>query len=172
MQRLRPTLSLLRLRPLYAAALATVILAVPSQPAAGKDLMDTMIGMRSFCAFLGAVRAAGLEGELRGPGPLTLLAPNDDAFAAIPTPVHASLMRPENREQLAATIRRHLLQGSFTARGLVGQRRWAETAAGTPILLDGTTGQLMVGDEIEVLYADVISDNGVLHIIDNVVLPN
>ncbi len=166
------TLLRLRVRPPSAATLAALLCLVLSPPAVAADLMDTMAGMRSFCAFLGAVRAAGLEQELRGPGPFTLLAPTDEAFAAMPAQVRASLMRTDNREALAAVIRRHLLPGRITAHGLAGRRRWAQTAAGVWLLVDGTSGQLMVDDGIEILYADVAADNGVLHIVDSVVLPN
>jgi uncharacterized surface protein with fasciclin (FAS1) repeats len=164
--------SLLRLRPLFTAALTVLLSLVQSPSAVADNLMDTMIGMRPFCAFLGAVRAAGLEEELRGPGPFTLLAPTDEAFAAMPAQERVRLMRPENREALAAVIRRHLLPGRITAHDLAGRRRWAQTAAGVWLLVDGTSGQLMVDDGIEVLYADIAADNGVLHIVDSVVLPN
>jgi uncharacterized surface protein with fasciclin (FAS1) repeats len=164
--------SLPRVQSLFAAALIALLCLVQSPFVVAADLMDTMIGMPSFCAFLGAVRAAGLEQELRGPGPFTLLAPTDEAFALVPAQVRASLMRTDNREALAAVIRRHLLPGRITAHGLAGQRRWAQTAAGVWLLVDGTSGQLMVDDGIEVLYADIVADNGVLHIVDSVVLPN
>lgn len=141
-------------------------------PAGAKDLLDTMAEMRSFCAFLSAVRAAGLEEELRRPGPFTLFVPTDEAFAALPPEERAALLRTHDRGRLAAMVRRHILPGRFTAHDLAGRHRWAATAAGSPLLLDGTSGQLMVDDEIEVLYADVIADNGVLHIIDGVVLRN
>jgi uncharacterized surface protein with fasciclin (FAS1) repeats len=157
---------------LSAAALTALLYLIQSPPTMAADLMDTMIGMRSFCAFLGAVRAAGLEEELRRPGPLTLLAPTDEAFALVPTNMRAHLMRVENREALAAVVRRHLLPGRITAHGLAGRRRWVQTAAGVWLLVDGTSGQLMVDDGIEVLHADVVADNGVLHIVDSVVLPN
>jgi uncharacterized surface protein with fasciclin (FAS1) repeats len=162
----------LRVRPPSAAALVALLCLVLSPPAVAADLMDTMAAMRSFCAFLGAIRAAGLEQELRRPGPFTVLAPTDEAFAALPAQARASLLRAENREALAATLRRHLMPGRITAHDLAGRRRWAETAAGVFILVDGTSGQLMVDDGIEVLYADIAADNGVLHIVDSVVLPN
>jgi uncharacterized surface protein with fasciclin (FAS1) repeats len=160
------------MRPLFAAALTVLLYFIQSPAAVAADLMDTMIGMRSFCAFLGAVRAGGLEQELRRPGSLTLLAPTDEAFAAMPAEARIHLMRAENRDALAATVRRHFLLGRITARDLAGRRRWAETAAGVSLLVDGTSGQLMVDDGIEVLQADIPADNGVLHIVDSVVLPN
>ncbi len=155
----------------FGAILGLAVLIALAHPAAGKDLVDTLAETRSFCTLLGAIRAAGLETQLRGDGPYTLLAPTDEAFAALPRADLERLMKPANRAQLIATIKRHLLPAQVQARDMAGRRRWIRTSAGSLLFVDGTRGSLTVDDDIEVLQADIAADNGVLHIIDGV-LPN
>jgi uncharacterized surface protein with fasciclin (FAS1) repeats len=152
--------------------LVAASICVDARSIAAKDLMDTMIDAGSFCTLLGAVRTAGLEENLRGPGPYTLFAPDDAAFAALPRQTLADLMKPENRPQLVAMIRGYLVPSRILARDLAGKRRWVATIDGRLLMIDGTRGTLMIDDDVEVLAADMISDNGVMHIIDTVLLEN
>jgi uncharacterized surface protein with fasciclin (FAS1) repeats len=134
--------------------------------------MDTLIEARSFCTLLGAVRAAGLEDVLRGPGPYTLFAPDDLAFAALPRATVADIMRPENRLQLVSMIRGYLIPLQLRSHDLAGKRRWVATIGGHLLMIDGTRGTLMIDDDVEVLAADITADNGIMHIIDTVLLEN
>lgn len=140
--------------------------------AAARDLIDTLADAGHFCVFLGVVKQSGLEESLRGPGPYTLFAPNDAAFDALTRQDLADLMKPENRAQLAAMVRSHLVPARFLARDFAGMRRWIPTVDGRLLMVDGTRGSLTINDDIEVLAVDLIADNGVIDIIDSVPLAN
>lgn len=155
------------------SAAAALLLAVAPAPAVGaKDLVDTLADARSFSTLLCVLRAAGLEESLRGAGPFTLFAPTNEAFAALPPGVVDALKMQENRPQVAVVIGRHLLTGRLLARDRAGRRGLAITMAGSLLMIDGTGGGMVIDDGVEVLQADIAADNGVIHIVDSVVLGN
>ncbi|HBJ92959.1 MAG TPA: fasciclin, partial [Hyphomonadaceae bacterium] len=112
--------------------------------------------------------AAGLVDALRGDGPLTVFAPTDEAFAALGEDTIATLLEPENKDQLAAILSYHVIAGRVEAADLVGTTTEAETLNGT-VSIDGTDGVMV--NSATVIQADVEASNGIIHVIDTVLIP-
>jgi len=133
------------------------------------DIVDTAKAAGSFNTLLAAADAAGLVGALKGDGPLTVFAPTDAAFAALPAGTVESLLLPENKQQLADILKLHVIAGSaVTSDQLAGKQISAETLNGA-VSIDGTNGVTVNG--ANVVAADVEASNGVIHVIDAVLLP-
>lgn len=133
------------------------------------DIVDTAKAAGSFNTLLAAADAAGLVDALKGEGPLTVFAPTDAAFEALPAGTVESLLLPENKDQLAAILKLHVIAGSaVTSDQLAGQQLTAETLNGS-VAIDGTDGVTVNG--ANVVAADVEASNGVIHVIDAVLLP-
>ena len=137
---------------------------------ASADIVDTAIAAGQFETLVAAVQAAGLVETLRGPGPFTVFAPTDEAFAALPDGTVESLLQPENRDQLVAILTYHVVPGKVMSTDILGQKLEATTAAGIPVAIDATMGSVMVGGA-KVITADIETSNGVIHVIDAVILP-
>ena len=134
-----------------------------------KNILDTAADAGTFTIFLAAVKMAGLNDLLNQPGPITLFAPTDDAFAKLPRPMLEGLLKGENREKTRAILTYHIVIGKVTSRELLGKRLEAATAEGGSLLIDATKG--ITVDNAKVIKADIIADNGYLHVIDTVVMP-
>ncbi|WP_293611443.1 fasciclin domain-containing protein [Ponticaulis sp.] len=132
------------------------------------DIVATAQDAGSFTTLLAAAEAAGLVEALRGEGPLTVFAPTDEAFAALGSDTIEMLLMPENKNQLVAILSYHVIPGEVEAAVLAGVTTEAETLNGT-VEIDGTDG-VMVNDAT-VIQADVEASNGVIHVIDKVLLP-
>lgn len=133
------------------------------------DIVDTAAAAGSFNTLLAAAEAAGLVDALKGEGPLTVFAPTDEAFAKLPAGTVESLLLPENKEQLAGILKLHVIAGQKVKSGdLAGKQLEAETLNGT-IAIDGTEGVRVNG--ASVIKADVRASNGIIHVIDTVLLP-
>ncbi|MEM7453915.1 MAG: fasciclin domain-containing protein [Planctomycetota bacterium] len=124
----------------------------------------------SFNTLLAAAEAAGLVDALKGDGPLTVFAPTDDAFSALPEGTVESLLKPENRDQLATILKYHVVSGKVTAREAV-RLGFAETLAGPNVTVSIRDGRLSINDS-NVISNDVEADNGIIHVIDKVLLPS
>jgi len=122
-----------------------------------------------FTTLLAAVDAAGLTETLLGRGPFTLFAPTDDAFKRLPAGTVTELLKPENREKLRAILTYHVVAGRVTA-AQARTVRTAETVAGQPLRISQTNGDLRINDAT-VRLADIPASNGVVHVIDRVLLP-
>ena len=133
------------------------------------DIVDTAIAAGSFETLVAAVQAAGLEQTLRGDGPFTVFAPTDAAFAALPEGTVESLLKPENKDQLVAILTYHVLSGKTKSKDLAGKTLDAATVNGAELAIDATDG-VKVGDA-NVVKADIWTSNGVIHVIDSVLLP-
>ncbi len=135
-----------------------------------EDLLDTAAGAGAFTTLAAAVEAAGLVETLRGDGPFTVFAPTDEAFAALPEGALADLLKPENKERLVAVLQMHVVAGRVSAReGL--KAGYARTLGGQRLgLRADEDGQVFVGGA-RVLSADLDTTNGVIHVIDRVLLP-
>ncbi len=155
----------LRLMGLVLAA----ALALPGT-ARAKDILETATDAGTFTILLAAVKAAGLTPLLQGKGPITLFAPTDDAFAKLPKATMETLLRPENKEKLQHLITFHLVMGRVTSRDFMGKRLEAATAEGGTLLIDATKGIQV--DDAKMIKADLISDNGFIHVIDTVMMPH
>ena len=133
------------------------------------DIAETAAAAGSFNTLLAAAEAAGLVDALKGDGPLTLFAPTDAAFAALPAGTVESLLKPENQHRLAAILKLHVIAGQkIKSADLAGKMLNAQTLNGT-IAIDGTDGVKI--NDATVITADVKASNGIIHVIDKVLLP-
>lgn len=137
----------------------------------GADIVDTAIAAGSFTTLVAAVQAAGLVETLKGPGPFTVFAPTDAAFAALPEGTVESLLLPENIDQLTSILTYHVVPENYPAATLVGNVGRLPTVNGQPLHVDGTGGGVSV-EGVPVATADVLATNGVIHVIDSVLLPS
>lgn len=133
------------------------------------DIVDTAVAAGSFTTLVAAVSAAGLVDTLKGAGPFTVFAPSDDAFAALPVGTVDTLVKPENKDKLTAILLLHVLPSKVMAADVAGQVLDPVTAGGTTIHVDGTDGVTV--DGAKVVTADIACSNGVIHVIDAVLLP-
>jgi uncharacterized surface protein with fasciclin (FAS1) repeats len=154
------------------AALATLALATPAAlaaqgPGSGKNIVETAQAAGTFTTLIAAVKAAGLESTLAGSGPFTVFAPTDEAFAKLPAgTVEALLKEPE---KLASILKYHVIAGKVTAADVVKLDE-AKTVNGASVEIHTMNGKVMVNGA-NVVKADVLASNGVIHVIDKVILP-
>ena len=133
------------------------------------DIVDTAVAAGSFTTLVAAVTAAGLVDTLKSGGPFTVFAPTDDAFAALPAGTVDELVKPENKAKLTAILLLHVIPGKVMAADVVGQVMDPATAGDTTVHVDGTNGVTI--DAAKVVTADIECSNGVIHVIDAVLLP-
>ena len=150
-----------------AAPSANAAAAKPAQAKA--DIVDTALAAGQFGTLAAALKAAGLVDTLKGPGPFTVFAPTDAAFAALPAGTVESLLKPENREKLTAILTYHVVPGRYPAARVAGLDS-AATVNGGSVDIKAEGGTVMV-DEARVIKADVTATNGVIHVIDKVLMP-
>lgn len=161
--------------PRFAAALTlTLLLSAPSAAEAQerpsiKRIPDLAVASGRLDTLVAAVTAAGLAEAIAGDGPFTIFAPTDAAFAQLPQGTVAALLEPANRETLVRILKHHVVMGRLGAADLVG-RDSVETLAGTTLSLEAARGRLLVGDAV-VETADLAAANGVVHLVDRVLLP-
>jgi transforming growth factor-beta-induced protein len=134
-----------------------------------KDIVDTAIGAGSFKTLVAAVQAAGLVETLKGPGPFTVFAPTDEAFAKLPAGTVENLLKPENKDQLVAVLTYHVVAGSVKAADVV-KLTSAKTVNGADVKITVADGKVKVNDA-NVVTTDIMATNGVIHVIDAVILP-
>jgi len=145
-------------------------LALSSTAAMAKDIVDTAVSNGQFQTLVAAVQAAGLGDVLKGDGPFTVFAPTDDAFAKLPDGTVENLLKPENKDQLVAVLTYHVVPGKVMSTDVAGKKLSAATAQGSEVDIDATNGVMV--DGAKVIAADVEASNGVIHVIDTVILPN
>lgn len=150
------------------AALGLLGVAGCAMPTGG-TIVDVAAGNGSFQTLVAAVTAAGLADTLSGPGPLTVFAPTDDAFAALPAGTVESLLLPENRDKLVSILTYHVVAGNYPASSLSGVRGSLETVNGQRVHINGTNGVRV--NKSNVIIPDVAASNGIIHAIDKVLLP-
>ena len=141
---------------------------VTSAFAAEMDIVDTAAGAGTFKTLVAAVTAAGLVETLKGPGPFTVFAPTDEAFAALGTTVD-DLLKPENKDKLVAILTYHVIPGKVMAADLKDGME-AKTVNGETVMIDLDNGAMV--DDAKVVTADIAATNGVIHVIDKVILPD
>jgi len=155
----------------FAAALA------PATPAMagyhGKtqkaDIVDTAVSAGTFKTLVAAVQAAGLEATLRSDGPFTVFAPSDEAFAKLPAGTVETLLKPENKDKLVSILTYHVVPGKIYSKSLAGKKLDAKAVQGTTVAVNGTHGVMI--DNATVTAADIKTSNGVIHVIDSVLMP-
>ena len=156
----------------FLAVAAAVALMIPGLAhAAGpeKDIVDTAVAAGSFKTLVAAVKAAGLVETLQGKGPFTVFAPTDEAFAKLPAGTVEDLLKPENKEKLVAILTYHVVPGKVMAADVKTMK--AKTVNGKELSIKVEDSNVTV-DNAKVIKTDVAASNGVIHVIDSVVLPN
>jgi transforming growth factor-beta-induced protein len=136
---------------------------------APKDIVDTAVAAGSFKTLATALTAAGLVDTLKGTGPFTVFAPTDEAFAKLPAGTVESLLKPENKEQLVKILTYHVVAGKVMAAD-VTKLQSAKTVQGDSLTVKVNDGKVFV-DKAQVVKTDIVASNGVIHVIDAVVLP-
>ena len=167
------------LRTTFAAALLsmTAMGAYAANPNVGgapmfadKNIIENAVNSADHTTLVAAVKAAGLVDALMGDGPFTVFAPTDEAFAKLPAGTVEDLLKPENKEMLVAVLTYHVVPGKIMSSDIAGKLAMVETVQGSELTVDATNGVKV--DEATVISADIEASNGVIHVIDTVVLPN
>ena len=134
-----------------------------------KDIVDTALNAGSFTTLAAALEAAGLIDALKGDGPFTVFAPTDEAFAALPAGTVEMLLMPENKDKLVDILTYHVLAGQVMAADIAGKVTSVEMLNGGKATVDAQNGVKI--NEANVVAADVMASNGVIHMIDAVIMP-
>ena len=134
-----------------------------------KDIVDTAVAAGSFKTLAAALKAAGLVDTLKGKGPFTVFAPTDEAFAKLPAGTVENLLKPENKAQLTAILTYHVVPGAVMASQVTSLKE-AKTVNGQSLKISTANGTVMV-DKAHVVKTDIKASNGVIHVIDSVMLP-
>jgi uncharacterized surface protein with fasciclin (FAS1) repeats len=150
------------------ALVATLALSVPSR-AADKDIVDTAVAAGSFKTLAAALKAAGLVDTLKGTGPFTVFAPTDEAFAKLPAGTVETLLKPENKAKLTAILTYHVVPGTVMAADVMKMKS-AKTVQGGSVKIAEANGKVTI-DKATVTKADIAASNGVIHVIDTVLMP-
>ena len=133
------------------------------------DIVDTAVSAGQFNTLVAAVEAADLVTTLKGDGPFTVFAPTDEAFAALPEGTVENVLKPENKEQLISVLTYHVVAGKIMSSDIAGTTAMVESVQGSELDVNATNGVTV--DGATVVTADIETDNGVIHVIDRVVLP-
>ena len=157
--------------PNWTPIVASLVLAVSSSSSNlfGKDIVDTAVGAGSFKTLAAALQAADLVDALKGEGPFTVLAPTDEAFAKLPKGTVETLLKPNNKQQLIDVLTYHVIKGKVPAAKVV-KLSGAKSLNGQQINIKVADGKVSV-DNANVVKTDIMCDNGVIHVIDQVILP-
>lgn len=155
------------IRRTFLSLTAASFLALPAM-AQDKDIVDTAVGAGNFTTLVAAVTAAGLAETLKGPGPFTVFAPTDAAFAALPAGTVEDLLKPENKDKLVSVLTYHVVPGKVISTDL-SEGLKATTVQGGEVTITLEGGAKVNGATIST--ADIAASNGVIHVIDAVILP-
>ena len=152
------------------ASVAALVLSMGSTGRAqGKDIVDTAVGAGQFKTLAAALGAAGLVETLKGAGPFTVFAPTDAAFAKLPAGTVEMLLKPENKAKLTAILTYHVVAGKVMAADVVKVTS-AKTLQGGSVAVKVTGGKVTI-DAANVVTTDIEASNGVIHVIDTVLMP-
>ena len=163
------TLSLLALAACGGGAQTEPGVASPTSATAKSDIVDTAVGAGSFKTLAAALKAADLVDTLKGPGPFTVFAPTDDAFAKLPAGAVDDLLKPENKAKLKAVLTYHVVAGHVGSSDVV-KLKSAKTVQGSDVMINADGGNVTINGA-KVTKADIECTNGVIHVIDTVILP-
>ncbi|MEL6584986.1 MAG: fasciclin domain-containing protein [Pseudomonadota bacterium] len=150
----------------FAALFATSAFAMGEK----QDIVDIAAGAGTFSTLVAAVEAADLVDTLKSEGPFTVFAPTDEAFAKLPEGTVETLLLPENKSDLIAVLTYHVIPGAVMSTDIAGQMVSPTTVQGSMLDIDATDGVMV--DGASVIQADITASNGVIHVIDSVILPN
>ena len=151
------------------AGIAIVGAVAGSAQAQGKDIIDTAVAAGQFNTLAAALKAAGLVDTLKGAGPFTVFAPTDEAFAKLPKGTVEELLKPENKAKLTAILTYHVVPGKVMAADVTKMKQ-GKTVQGGSVKINAMNGKVMI-DSATVVKADIPASNGVIHVIDTVLMP-
>ena len=154
----------------FAAAASFAVAGDHGNKKASADIVDTAIEAGQFNTLAAALDAAGLVGTLKGDGPFTVFAPTDEAFAKLPEGTVEMLLKPENKDKLVAILTYHVVPGKVAAADVVKLSE-ATTVNGADVAIEVDGGSVMV-DNATVIATDIETSNGIIHVIDTVILPS
>ena len=166
------------MKPFKIITVSLLLLAIPalllagnygSKSKASMDIVDTAVSAKSFNTLVAALKAADLVDVLRGDGPFTVFAPTDAAFAKLPAGTVETLLKPENKAKLQAILTYHVVPGRYMAADVVKMSS-AKTVNGKSFMVSMDGGNAMV-DSAKIIQTDILASNGVIHVIDSVILP-
>ena len=151
----------------FAAALPSI---ADDKKTEKQDIVGIAAGNESFSTLVAAVKAAGLVDTLKGKGPFTVFAPTNEAFAKLPKGTVESLLKPENKDKLVAILTYHVVAGNVKAADVVKLDK-AKTVQGEEVMIEVKDGNVMLNGKSKVVKTDIEATNGVIHVIDTVILP-
>lgn len=154
---------------MFSFAIALGAAALVHAADAPKDIVDTAVGAGNFKTLAAALKAADLVDTLKGKGPFTVFAPTDEAFAKLPEGTVESLLKPENKKKLVSILTYHVVSGKVLAKDVVKLSE-AKTVQGSAVKIVVKDGKVMV-DNATVAKTDIEASNGVIHVIDTVIMP-
>ncbi|MEX0307035.1 MAG: fasciclin domain-containing protein [Ruegeria sp.] len=155
-------------RRTFMGAAAALALALPVKAQAA-DIVDTAVAAGSFNTLVAAVQAAGLVDTLKSDGPFTVFAPTDEAFAALPDGTVETLLLPENKDQLVSILTYHVVPAKVMSGDIAGKRAKVLTVQGDRLSVNAKNGVKVNG--AKVVQADIEASNGVIHVVDEVIIP-
>ena len=153
----------------FALMMGVLASAIPASAATSKDIVDTAIAAGNFKTLAAALQAAGLAETLKGKGPFTVFAPTDEAFNKLPAGTVDSLLKPENKDKLKANLLYHVVSGEVGSSQVV-KLSSAKTLEGKDVTFSVDNGSVTI-DNAKVITPDVKASNGVIHVIDTVLIP-
>jgi uncharacterized surface protein with fasciclin (FAS1) repeats len=151
------------------ALVGTMVMVSPARAQQTRDIVDTAVAAGSFTTLAKALTAADLVATLKGPGPFTVFAPTDDAFAKLPAGTLDDLLKPENKAMLRRVLTYHVVPGKVMAADVVKVSS-ATAVSGDALSVKVSGGTVMV-DKARVVKTDIVASNGVIHVLDTVLLP-
>ena len=158
------------LRRLSLALIASLSFVFAGTTFAADDIVDTAAANGQFTTLVAAIQAAGLVDTLKSEGPFTVFAPTDAAFAALPDGTVENLLKSEHKDQLIAVLTYHVVPGKVMSADIAGKSLQVASVQGSELSVNATDGVKV--DNATVVMADIETSNGVIHVIDAVVLPN
>lgn len=158
------------LRVSLIATLAAIPFLFGAVTAKAADIVDTAVSAGQFNTLVTAVRAAGLVETLKSDGPFTVFAPTDAAFAKLPAGTVESLLKLENKDQLISVLTYHVVSGKIMSADIAGKIAMVQTVQGSKVSVNATNGVMV--NAAKVVSADIETSNGIIHVIDTVLLPN
>jgi len=153
----------------FALMMGVLASAIPASAAPNKDIVETAVAAGSFNTLAAALQAAGLAETLKGKGPFTVFAPNDEAFNKLPAGTVDSLLKPENKDKLKAILLYHVVSGEVASSQVV-KLSSAKTLEGKAVTVAVDNGSVTINNA-KVITPDVQASNGVIHVIDTVLIP-
>ncbi len=155
---------------IVAIAVIALSVSIGAASATSKNIVETAVQSGKFNTLVAALKAAGLVNTLNGKGPFTVFAPSDTAFSKLPAGTVDGLLKPENKAKLVSILAYHVIPGKIMSGDIAGKKISVKTVQGSKISVDAMYG-VKINDS-NVVSADIAATNGVIHVIDKVLIPN